>query len=222
MNSKIKAVVFDIDDTLYPAEECYEYGRIQLGLYCKDKFGFFESEFNEYFSEAKKITKSKLGNVASSHNRFLYVQTLCELAGINPLVHALEMYDIYWGAAIEHLVIYPYVIPLMSKIKSQDLKIGLLSDLTAHIQFRKKQKLGIAQYVDAIVTSEEAGEEKPSDRMFSLILKKLNVSASEALMIGDNTKKDILGAQNIGMNYYHVQRQYLDKIEKDIMEIIDD
>ena len=50
-----------------------------------------------------------------------------------------------------------------------------------------------------MVSSEEAGKEKPHSYPFLLSLYKLKLEKEEVLMIGDNFKKDILGAYNIGI-----------------------
>ena len=77
--------------------------------------------------------------------------------------------------------------------------MGICTDLTVHIQHRKIRKLRIDEYIDAIVTSEEAGVEKPDFKMYNKILEKLDVNPEEALFIGDSLKKDVLGPMEYGM-----------------------
>ena len=59
--------------------------------------------------------------------------------------------------------------------------------------------MGIADFVDVLVTSEEVGEEKPGKKMFSLVLEKLNMSSVEVLMVGNNVERDIKGAESLGI-----------------------
>lgn len=53
--------------------------------------------------------------------------------------------------------------------------------------------------VDCLVTSEEAGAEKPSHVVYDLCLKKLRLTPEEVCFVGDNLKRDIKGALAAGM-----------------------
>ena len=77
--------------------------------------------------------------------------------------------------------------------------VVIISDLTTSIQLDKINALGIASYIDYLVTSEEAGAEKPNSAPFLLGLQKAKCVAKETIMIGDNLERDILGAQKLGI-----------------------
>ena len=97
------------------------------------------------------------------------------------------------------MVSYEGISDLITELKKHGIKIGICSDLTTLIQMRKLVKLELADLFDCVVTSEESGAEKPSDNSFRLVLKKLNVKSENAIMIGDDYEKDILGATAIGI-----------------------
>ena len=71
--------------------------------------------------------------------------------------------------------------------------------MTAYIQYKKLEKLGVLKYLDFIVTSEEAGEEKPTPRFFELCVKKAGCKPEECVFIGDSLKKDVQGAADAGL-----------------------
>lgn len=71
--------------------------------------------------------------------------------------------------------------------------------MTSDVQYRKILKLGLGKYIDGIVTSEEAGEEKPHRKLFDLCVEKAGVMVEESIFIGDSIAHDVTGAQNIGM-----------------------
>lgn len=219
----IKAVIFDLDDTLYNAEFCYARGQDKLADFVREKYEEDQQTFDRKYLEAKKIVKKRLKEVASCHNRLLYIQTYQELSGRGSFKDVMTMYDLYWNTVIEQMSLFSFVMPLMKSLQMAGIKIGILTDLTSHIQHRKILKLGLSDYINAFVTSEEAGCEKPSIDMFNLILQKLDIKPTEALMIGDNLEKDIVGAKKIGMDYILYDRQadivhlVLEKIGKDIL-----
>ena len=58
---------------------------------------------------------------------------------------------------------------------------------------------GFAGVLDAMVTSEEAGVEKPNPKIFLDCLHKLQIKPQEALYIGDSFERDIIGAHAAGL-----------------------
>ncbi len=195
----LKAVIFDLDDTLYDYKTCDTKATNALLCYLKDKLDIPPEQGKLCLQQAKKIVKEQLGNVAASHNRILYTQILSELCGLKPAQYAYEMYEIYWNAMLEKMKPYPYVKKLWSILKENQIKIAILTDLTAQIQHRKLIKMGLQNNVDCLVTSEEAGAEKPDKVMFQKIMKKLGCQKDEVILIGDSLEKDILGAKAFGI-----------------------
>lgn len=217
----IKAVVFDLDNTIYNYDKCHIVAMKQLEEYVCDKYGLNKVDFRKNFELAKDEVKKLLGNTGASHNRMLYMQIFLEKINQSPVEDALELYDIYWRAMLEKMTPFKYVMPLMKQLKHRKIEIGILTDLTAHIQHRKIKKLCITEYIDAIVTSEEVGAEKPSNIAFSRIIQKLHCSPEEILMIGDSQKKDIDGAINAGMRGMLFLESYKDTMDERVMEYID-
>lgn len=196
----IKAVVFDLDNTLYDYDTCNELAEKKLFDTISIAFDVTEDYAEELLKQAKRNIKKQLGDkVAASHNRLLYMQNICEQMRKNPMIYAIDFYNAYWDTMLENMQLFDYVEPLMNELKTYGIKIGILTDLTAHIQYRKLSKLGLTEIIDYLVTSEEAGAEKPSDKMFNLMLNKLGLLPEEVLMVGDSPKKDIEGARKAGI-----------------------
>jgi putative hydrolase of the HAD superfamily len=61
------------------------------------------------------------------------------------------------------------------------------------------RKVGLEDYFDAVVTSVDIGHEKPDREIFCEALARLRVKPTEAVMIGNRIKTDILGANRLGM-----------------------
>lgn len=215
----IKAAIFDLDDTLYNYKEINKLAERELCEYTCTLLKISEQKFCEAFEYGRKATKEGLDDCAAQHNRMLYCQKTLEYLKIKPTLYALEMYDIYWDTMLENMVLNEGVIELFELLKERGLKIGICTDLTAHIQHRKIRKLGIDKYIDCIVSSEEVGREKPDPRMFNLCLMKLNVQPEEVIYIGDNLKKDIIGAQNVGIESFWLNGK-LEKIDKHQITVI--
>lgn len=205
----MKAVFFDLDDTLYyaPIEECNEI----LISYVADKYQISNETAKEAFEKGKALTKHLLPDVASTHNRLLYIQHMLEILGKNVISDSLEIYNIFWDNFLQKSTLRKGVKDVLKELKESGFKIGICTDLTAHIQHRKLQKLGLAFYIDWLVTSEEAGEEKPSKKIFHLCAQKASCEMADIIYVGDSYKKDYVGASNAGMTaIWYNQERYPD------------
>ncbi len=210
----IKAVIFDLDNTLYDYDACNATAEKRLFEVMDLDLDVSRQRCVELLKCAKEDIKRKLGDgVAASHNRLLYMQNICEQEGKNPFLYAMKFYNVYWDTMLENMKLFNYVEPLIGELKKREIKIGILTDLTSHIQYRKIVSLGLSEKIDYFVTSEEAGAEKPSEKMFLLMLEKMQLDSSQVLMIGDSYKKDIIGAEHVGMKALHYDGD-LDFIEK--------
>ena len=136
----IKLVLFDLDGTFYDYDIANKNAEKELFIKIKEIFDIDEDHSKLLLNKAKKRIKSRLGNVAASHNRMLYMQNICEQINVDPCQYALELYDIYWNTFFDYMRLYDYVLPLFDELKRIDIKIGILTDLTAHIQFLKIKK----------------------------------------------------------------------------------
>ncbi|MFQ9126238.1 MAG: HAD family hydrolase [Butyricicoccaceae bacterium] len=84
----------------------------------------------------------------------------------------------------------------MDELHARGIRIAVVTNMLADIQMEKLMRLGLSERIDYLVTSEEAGIDKPH-RARSLISLCANAACSrtEALMVGDNFTHDVCGAQ---------------------------
>ena len=195
----VKGVIFDIDGTLYDYIANDKIAVKNLCKYAKENLNVEEEDFCRFYSEARQIVKERLTDGGARHSRVLFCQAVLELLGKNPFCHILEMYNIYWDTFLNNMKPFDGVVDFIRKLKKADKKISICTDMTAHIQYRKIERLGLKNFIDCMVTSEETGLEKPSPVMFNLALKKLNVTADETAYFGDSLERDIEGAANVGI-----------------------
>ena len=193
---KFKALLLDIDNTVYDYNSSHQHGMEMVYQYCESTFNINRDNLTSAFDLARKRVHIELSETAASHNRLLYFQKMLEILNISPLVHSMDVYNMYWDNFLEKITPFDGIYEVLEKYKS---KICLVTDLTAHIQHRKIKKLKLDQYCNCIVTSEEAGKEKPHPYMFIMALQKLGLQVSDVCMIGDSFKKDIFGAANLNI-----------------------
>ena len=61
------------------------------------------------------------------------------------------------------------------------------------------EREGVADLFETVVVSDEVGWRKPKPVIFETALRRLGVSAGEALFVGDRADIDVVGAQGVGM-----------------------
>ena len=202
----IKAVIFDIDNTMYSFDAAHKTAMAALCAYTEKNFGMDAAETKELAAKCMDIITERLGdNCAAIHNRLLRFQCFLEQIGSADYRKAMEMYHIYWDTLLDVMEPEKGLVPLLERLKEKGIRIGIGSDMTAYIQYKKLEKIGALEYLDFLVTSEEAGTEKPTPQFFELCVKKAGCMPGECVFIGDNLRKDVAGSADFGMigTWYH-------------------
>ena len=197
---KPEVVLFDTDNTLYEYRPANFAAEEAVFKKLKNLFGIERNKYFEYYSKAKKDIKKNLLNTASSHSRLLYFQRMIELLGYNAqLLLALDLEQTFWRTFLANAPLFPQVKETLFFLKSKNIPIGVVTDLTSHIQFRKLTYFGLEDIFDVVVTSEEVGHDKPYEKNFLLALEKLKLKKNAYFwMVGDDPKSDIFGAKRLG------------------------
>ncbi len=195
----IRAVISDLDDTLYAFGPLDAEARALVREYLCGQLHITAPQYEEAFEAGRRETKRRLGDVAASHNRMLYFQKTLEILGVNPVPMSLKLYEMYWGTILRGMKLHDGARGFLDRMRERGVRVMLCTDLTVQIQHRKIEALGIAGDIAGLVTSEEAGREKPAPEIFRLCLEKLGVSAAEVCCIGDSLERDVEGARAAGM-----------------------
>lgn len=190
------AVLFDTDNTLYPYDPAHAAAQQAVKEKVMSTFSISTKDFDEAFSEARKQIKTRLGHTASSHSRLLYLQRMLEIMGLgSQVLLALDFEQTYWRTFLANAVLFDDVKELLDDLRLLGIPTAIVTDLTAQIQFRKVVYFGLDHYFNYIVTSEEAGFDKPHEAPFQIALEKMQPKGDCIWMIGDNPVNDIRGGK---------------------------
>ena len=195
----IKAVIFDLDNTLYNFDAANEFGIRALAAYTEPVFGWDYPRMKDLYEESREKLTERMGDVGSAHNRLLRFQNLLEEKKLPLHPHALEMAKAYWRGVLDNMEPSPGAREIMEELRRMGVRIGLGTDMTAYMQYEKLIRLGLMEYMDFIVSSEEAGTDKPGNAFFMLCARKAGCLPGECLFIGDNIVRDYGGAAAAGM-----------------------
>ncbi|HWE81573.1 MAG TPA: HAD-IA family hydrolase, partial [Gaiellaceae bacterium] len=95
-----------------------------------------------------------------------------------------------------HFELFDDALPALAFVRSAGLSIGLLSNSSRNLdEFVAHHRLE----ADAVLTSFAHGKTKPHESIFRAVLELLEVTAADALMVGDTLQEDVEGALAVGM-----------------------
>ncbi len=182
----IKAVVFDMDDTLYP-EHSYVYSGFKaIDCHLAENFktdGFY-GVAKRLFLEGRrgKIFNETLDCLGFSYQDGLIKELIDVYRNHKPAIHL----DVEVIKVIEYF--------------SQYYKTALITDGYQAAQRNKIEALGISRYFDFICVTDEFGRDywKPHEKPFVTTENALNVKSSECIYIADNPIKDFVTPNRLG------------------------
>jgi HAD superfamily hydrolase (TIGR01662 family) len=98
--------------------------------------------------------------------------------------------------------LFPGATQLLKAIKDLGLHCVIFSNTSfrsADAYRRDFETAGVAQFIDAIISSVDTGYRKPSPHMFAAAIAASSSRADQCCMIGDSELKDIVPAASLGM-----------------------
>ena len=218
----IKAVVFDLDNTLMDfmkmkrrsIEEAIP-AMIDAGLLIT------KEEANKVIDEIYKEKGIEYQQVFD-----LFLQRVNNKIDYKILSAGIVAYRRAREAA---LIPYPHVYSTLNKLLKLGILMGILSDAPVKEAWLRLAYLNFHHIFDVVVTFEDTGVRKPDAAPFLAMLKKLEVKPEEALMVGDWAERDIVGAKNVGMktafakygDTFNTKKHNADFELNDISELID-
>ena len=137
--------------------------------------------------------------VGPAHSRTLRLERTLEHFDIPPVPATLELYDAYWDCILDTMTPRPGIREAMQHLKAEGKRIGIGTNMTAMMQMRKIERLGLSEYVDFFVTSMEPYYDKPEQRFFDLVAEKARCPREKILFIGDNKDHDYVPPRIAGM-----------------------
>ena len=188
----IKAVIFDIDNTLMDfmrmkraAVDAAADAMIDAGL-AMAKQELVDKIFKIYWAEG-----------IEDQNIFDKVLTK-EFGQIDYRILAAGIIG-YKRAKAGHMTLYPHVNMALTDLLKSGVRMGVVSDAPRLSVWMRIVGLGLHHYFEHVVTFDDTGEKKPSPKPFKKILALMKVDPAEAIMVGDWAERDVKGAKAFGM-----------------------
>jgi putative hydrolase of the HAD superfamily len=206
----VRALLFDVNGTLIDIEtdewmeEAYRaiahfltYQGISLrrgevrDLYfqiMKEQFAASKETYPEF--DVVAVWSEVLRRHANDYTRSLGPQKLLQM----PLFLA----QLQRGISRKRLWAFPQTQEILAQLKTRH-RLAVVSDAQSAFGLPELRAVGLADYFAPIVISGDYGYRKPDARLFQAALTELKVSPAEAIFVGNDRFRDVLGARQVGM-----------------------
>jgi putative hydrolase of the HAD superfamily len=188
---RARAVLFDLDDTLYPERQF-----VDGGFRAVARFLAARSD------DSEAALADRLWALHGRDGRGRLFDTLLDELGLGDdpdLVLACLLVYRNHPARVEP---FPGVEALLDELRTAGIRTGVVSDGNAAVQARKLTSLGsIAERLDAVVMTDllGPGRAKPSPVGFRVACRLLDVPTSATIYVGNDPRKDFAGARAAGL-----------------------
>ena len=192
----IKAIIFDLDDTLYDEMQFVRGGFKRVSFYLSELSRIDQNTANQFLLD---ILRDR--GRGQTFDILLKKFDLYNKALVQKLIEVYRTHNPY-------LLLYPGVGRVLIDLKNQGYRIGLITDGNVDVQKRKVSALGISNFFDCMIFSDEFGVEmqKPHPLPYEKALEALVAATEESVYVGDNPHKDFVTAKKMGMYTIRVRR----------------
>jgi putative hydrolase of the HAD superfamily len=204
---EVRAVLFDLDDTLFDHQHCSRAGLAALRegfpALASEPFEAFELRYRILLEEVHmRALSGELTPAAARLERFHRFLSAAFASTLEDAERAGGLYHEAFRAARRPVA---GAIELLHHLRPH-VRIGIVTNNVRHEQVEKLQFCGFESLVDELITSEEVGYAKPHPAIFQAALERLACEPDEVVMVGDNWENDVVGASRVGIRSIWLNR----------------
>jgi putative hydrolase of the HAD superfamily len=205
---KCKAIIFDMDDTLFLEEEYVLSGFKEVSFFLNLKFGIDARESYKFLKNRFiKHGRKKIFNCLL--NRHVQI-----LKGVNINNLIAELVEVYRKHKPD-IELNPMVINVLTNIRQKKIKIVIATDGLSTMQENKFVALGLDKLVDNVVYCWSHDAAKPSKKCFKIAAKMVGVGIEDCMVVGDHPEHDIIPARMLGIKSYRVRTGRFSNLKND-------
>ncbi len=179
----LQAVIFDLDDTLYGEKEYICDGYRAVAKYIPQVEDAAQKLWNAFVHK-----KFAIDDVLISEG--IYTDELKQ--------QCLQIYRQH----LPDIHLYEGVQSMLINLRKRGYLLGLITDGRTEGQRAKVKALGLKQYFDYIIITDELGGteyRKPNAKAFRLMKEYFSVEYAKMCYVGDNIRKDFVAPEELGM-----------------------
>lgn len=192
----IKAVVFDLDDTLYLERDYVKSGFVAVDSFLQSRGidGFFVEAWGCFENGVRgNVFNEALNSLNLEYDKDFIIELLNVYRNHKPNISLL-----------------PDSVKIISKLKN-DYLLGLITDGYSIVQNNKLEALSLKNKFANLIVTDDLGDDgiywKPHKKSYEMMQSFFAVPHESCLYIGDNVKKDFIMANKLGWTTVQICRQ---------------
>ena len=204
-----KAVLFDLDDTLYDHLQSARQGLIALSRRHPALLEVPIPVLEERYSQALEQLHLQMlsGDLTQTEARTRRMQQFFGSFQISLTDEvALAEHELFRYDSDQAFEFVQGAEEILRRLRELEMRMAIVTNNLVSEQINKLKQLGIEGYFDVVAISEEIGVSKPDPEIFMITLERLGLQANDVVMVGDSLKSDILGAQAVGIRTVWLNR----------------
>ncbi|HTF57488.1 MAG TPA: TIGR02253 family HAD-type hydrolase [Planctomycetota bacterium] len=207
MAPKLKAVLFDVDDTLFSTTEFASRARREA-VDAMRRHGL-KVPAEDLLRELNEAIAEFGSNFEHHFDKLLLRLPRPQVRGVNWSLVIAAAIAAYHDAKFTQLGPFDDVVPALTRLAKTDLILGVVTDGLEMKQAEKLIRLKITSYFapQAIFISDRIGISKPNPKLFLRACEALDVPPGQAIYVGDHPVKDIDGGNAAGLITVLVNRK---------------
>jgi putative hydrolase of the HAD superfamily len=203
----LRAIFFDIDDTLYSTSEFSELAR-SAAIDAMREAGLDLSR-EQIQEELDEVVHEFSPNYEHHFDKLLLRVPKRQYKGVNPAVIVAAGVMAYHEIKSRRLFPYEDGIEVLRILSSKtSLILGVITEGLEVKQAEKLVRMKVTQFLSpgAIFISNQIGISKPNPKIYQRACSDLNLKPSETMYVGDNPQNDIDPPNKIGMITVRMRR----------------
>lgn len=203
MNARYRYLFFDLDRTLWDFQTNSEetLREIFYSRQLERRTGGFADFYDTWNHHNERLWGAlQKGEITKEALRIQRFEETLRAFGIDDPQLATNLNADYLRICPAKTALLDGALETLDYLKSNSYKLYILSNGFTRIQKMKLAASQLEPYFDMLFTSEWAGCSKPKPGIFRKAFSYVNATKKMSLMIGDDQKADILGAQQFGID----------------------
>ena len=197
----IEAVVFDLDDTLWPIAPTILRAEKAMVEWIRANVPEVAARWD--VNTLKLLRASIIAANPALKNDVMALRRGTILAAFDECggnQAQAEQAFAFFRAERQKVTFYPDALPALERL-SKRFRLGVISN-----GFASVETIGIAHHFETVVSAHEVGISKPDPQIYQACIERMGLAPERMLYVGDDPANDIIGPQAVGLKAAWINR----------------
>ena len=197
----IEAVVFDLDDTLWPIAPTILRAEKAMVEWIRTNVPEVAARWD--VNTLKLLRASLVAANPAIANDVMALRRSTILAAFDECGGSVEQAEQafeFFRVERQKVTFYPDALPALERL-SKRFRLGVISNGFANVE-----AIGIAHHFETVVSAHEVGVSKPDPKIYQACVERMGLHPARMLYVGDDPANDIIGPQAAGLKAAWINR----------------